>query len=91
MANRDDVILGLKCHAGPTCDADSKTCPYIRKDNCSLELSKDALELFEPVEPVYRKPKYRFLTVPFCGYCGHELKAIWNACPHCGRMVKRGE
>lgn len=94
---KQEVIDGLKCHAGA---GGCSECPYdkmfaIANRTCVEHLALDAINLLEeqePIAPCIRGEEgfsYNDLTRQYgCGSCGKPIDRGDEFCRHCGKAVK---
>lgn len=61
--------------------------PEAVKDINALDEVVEIVEMREPLKPMQPELEYDGSVVTPCGYCGGELRAMYNYCPWCGQKI----
>ena len=61
--------------------------PEAVKDINALDEIIEIVEMREPLKPMQAEIEYDGSIVIPCGYCGGELRKIYDYCPWCGQKI----
>lgn len=65
--------------------------PEAIKDINVLDEIIEIVEMREPMKPMQAEMDTDGSTIIPCGYCGEELRVIYNYCPWCGQKIDWGK